>query len=327
MGLSGQKLYLDFKEYMDDKVSKQANFIIVTIPGLGMTHCAKKYLEEKSLEEVKYINSSDMILGSFNLLDLNFDKNPGALQIAEKYFKEANLNQKFGLIINTPKTLKLKAYSASYISSHIYSSYYFRTREKSELADFLLDIDEGVTDAETDRIYALSGGIVRLAKFLVFRKNDLGKEADEWSELEDLKPVLETIGGVIYECDAETLLKMGLVEKGKCKSEILKVYLDKRPMVCAVDIIVKPDLTLVEDGVAGERLTKQEGEAVKQAMGNEGVISKEKISDIKWGEGSYDQYSDQAIGKTMQRLNKKMKKYCFGAIRGMGYKIVKRHGT
>jgi hypothetical protein len=92
-----------------------------------------------------------------------------------------------------------------------------------------------------------------------------------------------------------------------------------------LEIEVGDDLVMMEDGQkTGETMTVLEKQIVEYAATHGGIIPKEKIAEFKWGEGSYDQYSDQAIGKTMQRLEKKLHKYQLSALIKVGYKLERK---
>jgi DNA-binding response OmpR family regulator len=85
------------------------------------------------------------------------------------------------------------------------------------------------------------------------------------------------------------------------------------------------DLSFEEDGVESQtKLTLAEKRILEELVKNEGQITREKIADFKWGEGSYDEFSDQAINKAVKRLNVKLTKYRLKAILGVGYKAVRR---
>jgi len=45
------------------------------------------------------------------------------------------------------------------------------------------------------------------------------------------------------------------------------------------------------------------------------------VSDIKWGIGKYDEFSDQAINKQMRRLSQKFSKFTIVTIPKVGFEI------
>ena len=86
-------------------------------------------------------------------------------------------------------------------------------------------------------------------------------------------------------------------------------------------IVINKDLTFIEEGEARETpLIKAERDILEHLL-SEGVVTREKVADFKWGDGSYDNFSDQAINKTIQRLNKKLIKHRITAIPKVGYKL------
>lgn len=164
-----------------------------------------------------------------------------------------------------------------------------------------------------------------MVKFLLTHKEILDDSISKILESADFKRVFLSTARVIARCNKETLLKLGIMEVEDFKGGILKAYFRNNPLRPQIDIKINPDLTFSEDsGVGGKRLLKSERLILEDMVKNEGVIAKEKVADFKWGEGSYDQYSDQAIAKTIMRLKSKLKKYTIIALPGFGYKIQAR---
>ncbi len=89
------------------------------------------------------------------------------------------------------------------------------------------------------------------------------------------------------------------------------------------DIKIDKFLDLYEIGEKTSTLGKFEAMLLEYLIDNGGVITKDKISEIKWGDGGFAGFSDDAIKKTMLRLGDKMKKYKLSAIHGYGYKLIK----
>lgn len=169
--------------------------------------------------------------------------------------------------------------------------------------------------AELARIYRLTGGVGKWVKWFLVHPE----------ESEDFKLVLEPTARLIGECSDEQLKKLGLWENGGWKGEILAKYFQENQRRKRWEIEITADLSVVEKGQAsGVRLTKLEAEILGQMAKNEGVVTKEGVSDLKWGEGKYDKFSDQAINKGMRRLDKKLKVYTVKTIPGYGFKLAER---
>src|SRR3989344_1336354 len=245
MGFYSQELYKDFERNLLKNVKLASNLIILTVPGLGASYFIRKFLEKNKNLKISYITKENDTTSNYNILDLNFDKVNNALQIADEYFQKAALSQKFALVVNTPYILEEETFKSSYLSSHLYSTYFLK--------------------------------------------------------------------------------EINLKDSQVFKSELLKRYFELHPSRSLLDIKVNVDLSYSENGeLSKARFIKVEKLIIEEALRSEGVVTKEKVADFKWGKGSYDEYSDQAIGKTVQRLNKKLLAYELLPIRNVGYKLVKK---
>ncbi len=316
-----QQLYRESEKYFLDQIQKRANFLIITVPGLGASYLVKKFLEKNKLPEVKYIDTAGEALERFNFLDLNFDKLEDAAAVVDEYFRIAKLDQKFAVVVNQPGWVTSKQFKNSLLSSHIYGTYYFRARSREDVAIFSREMDSELSDTQVSEIFALSGGIGRLVKYLALNKEVL-KNSEEITE--DARVLLRPIAESILETSPELLDKLGLHEHGKLKSVWLNKYLVDLRKDSGFTISIGEDFLLEECGnKTGVQLSLLERQITEYSTTHNGVITKEKIADFKWGEGSYDKYSDQAIGKSMQRLNKKLKQHQFEVIPKVGYKLIK----
>ena len=322
MGFYQHKHYLEFATALDSAIEKGANLLIVCVPGMSVTYFLKKFLERKKDSKIKYISASDERLEEFNVLDLNFDKNPDGLALAESYFKQATLRQKFALVINTPQLLDSQEFQNSYVASHITSIYQFHTLDLEMVKIFAEELHTKLPANSLQNVLTLTGGIGRLVKFIVINKDLLNLPLAELIQREDLKLALLPSANVISQCDQEILKRLGIKTGDSFTSQILAKYFETNPTTERISIRVNPDLTFYEQtNLSKNRLNKTEAQILKFMVENQGVVTKEKISEIKWGEGEYDKFSDQAIGKTMQRLGKKLVRYKLEVIPSVGYKL------
>ncbi len=309
---------------LENSYKKNSNLLIVTVPGIGTSHFIKKFIEGDTSGKFQHIKDDSSELKEFNILDLNFEKNHEAFQLATQYFKKAKLSQKFALVVNTPSILKTDSYLQSNLANHIYNTYYFKTLGKniikviSKLTGMNLSLDQEA------KIYSYSGGLSHLTKSLIINSDLLNKSVAELiDEPVIINPLLPTIR-VISQCNTEVLNKLEITQNSIFISEILKTYFSLHPINLPPQIVVNKDLSFTEDGIPSEhKLIKIEKQIIEMASKDDGVILKEKIADLKWGDGSYDDFSDQAIGKTMQRLGRKLKKHQLIILPKVGYKIVK----
>lgn len=299
------------------------NFLIVTFVGYSVSYYLKKILEDKKLN-IAYIYERNQNLTKYNILDLDFYSNPDALKIVEEYLKSANLNQKFAVVINTPQILDSEDFKKTYIGTHFYSIYKFKKPRFDTIKVYARDMKVKLDETESKTTYSLTGGIGRLGKYILTNKDLIKLSPNELIENENIvkliKPIVE-----VYSKNTKSLKEeFGVIEVGKYSSALIDAYLAKNPMGSNLEVEVSQDLFLIENGKTQSKLNGVEAKIVRFLILNNYLIEKEKIADIKWGEGSYDKYSDQAIVKTIRRLNKKFVNYKMKTISKVGYKLIEK---
>ncbi len=314
--------YLEFEFELAKNIKSQVNYLIVTVPGMGASYYVKLFLEKRSQKEVSYINTAGQKLSEYNILDLDFDKNERALEETIGYFKVASVVQKFAVLVNTPYLLESEEYRRSFVASHVYQTYYFRARTREEVAVIVKDIDKSLDKGQTERIYALSGGIPRLVKFLVYHKDLLEKKTAEIASEPDLTAVMVPTARVVEKCKEVDLIKLGVRSNNSWISELLGNYFAHMP-IARFDIGISQDLRLSEEGKETGNLSKFEAEVLKLMLDNSGFVTKEQVAEVKWGKDSYDEFSDQAVNKAMRRLDEKLTKYRIKAIPKHGFRMEK----
>lgn len=273
---------------------------------------------EKNKDKVSYIDSVGEKLASFNLLNLSLDRDPDLMAVAERYVKEATLENKFAVLVHDPSLIQEKEYRGSYLSNHVYENYYLGARSESDTELLVKEIDSHLTKNDAKEIYRLSGGIAQLAKYLAINWSNSPDFDDK-----EIDNILEPMVKIIHKVDLDELKKLGVVDEGgKLTSQILAEKIEIRPKI---DIRINFDLGFEEEGKANkERLTVTEKQILELMKQNGGMITKEEASDVKWGEGKYDDYSDQAINKTMRRLDEKLRIYTVQTVPKIGFVLKKR---
>lgn len=288
--------------------------VLLTIPGMGMSYFIKKYVE-KIGNRVSRIVGEGEELSDFNFLDLDFDKRgvEESLKLVDEYMKKANLKQKFAVVVNTPYILDSRKYKDSYLSSHVYDKWTMRTHDRSETHDFIEGLGVGLSNKDVDKLFEMSKGLSRLVKYLAVNR-------ERWGSLESDKELLRIMDKTL-EVFSKTgdiwLKKMGV--GGKLMENLLKKRVEEK----GVDIKIERDLSFFELGVKQfDRLTNMEAVLLKALVAsNDLLLTRDEIADLKWGNESYEDYSDQAIGKAMRRLEKKLNKHKLVAIPKVGYKL------
>lgn len=316
-----QQIYKDLEQKIVNCASIGTNIIILTTPDTGASHLSKLVVSNNP-KIVKYIDKDHEELSNYNLLNLNFYSDPNAISIANKYFKTAKQSQKFALLINNPSFIDTNQFHKSFVAGHIYDTSYLGVRTKDDTYLMISELNPSLTKDLKEKIYELSGGIARLIKFFSLNTEKLSWTLDNLMADKPLLIALRASVEIIQNVKKEELQKFGYVENNKIVSVVLDHYFKLNPIILKADISINKDLTFSENGVkSDQKLTKIESDVLNLLIHDE-VVKREQISDLKWGEGSYDKYSDQAINKTVERINKKIKFHKVVSVPKVGYKLI-----
>ncbi len=313
--------YIELEKELDKNIKLGVNFILSSFEGYSISYFLKKYMEKKP-KNVSYIDQAGIKLSKYNILDFDFCENPNALTIIEEYIKSAELDQKFAVVINDPSIFDKDDYKNSYIGVHHYSTYYFKKPLLEYVKTYTKDMKVEFSKEDINKIYELSGGIGRLVKFLIVNRGLIDLPVTEIVINKSVIDLIAPVVKVIQNSNELTLNMFGVKNDGKFTSKIIETYLVENKISIHPQIKILKDLTLNENGENKERLNKIEAMVLQSILDNDGLIEKAKVADLKWGEGSYDQYSDQAIAKTILRINRKLNNYKIVAIPKYGYKII-----
>jgi len=316
--------YKALEAELQRNLKQHVNFLIVTAPGYSLNYFLMKFMETNP-SKVAYITQEGQRLDNFSILNFDYIADSEALQKTKKYMKSVDYTQKFAVTINSTQMFESEEFKTSHVASHVYSTYFFGRPSYTYVERFIReDMGINLKKGDIERIYELSGGVARFVKYLALEEARYCKDAKELIKDESLLLMIEPIASILSKCSNGILTKLGVLENGNYTSKLLEAYFKENPPAKPYDIKVDKDLSFSENGEKRERLAKVEADILKFMLENDGVITKEKVADIKWGERSYDAYSDQAVGKTMRRLGKKMKTYEIKALSNYGYKILTR---
>lgn len=298
--------YRFFKDLIQSNLDKKSNFLIVTLPGFGTTFYLKHLLSV--FPQTKLISQPDCHLGQLNILDFDLYLKPENIIQIDKYFKNSTPIQNFGVVINAPYLLDQPIYSSAYFPKHVYQTHYFPVLDEAETIKVIKRVNPKVAQDQHHDIYLQSGGIGQLVKSF-----SLGSQS----------PMLEQLAKIIQQTNADILTKLAILDpQGQIISQVLKEKLSELKL--PINIAIAPDLSFSEDGqLSSNKLTKIESQIILEAITSRGFISKEKISDLKWGINIYESYSDQAISQAMKRINMKLQLYRFKSVSRTGYQILK----
>lgn len=313
--------YIELEKELDKNIKLSVNFIISSFEGYSISYFLKKYMEKKP-KNVSYIDQAGIKLSKYNILDFDFCENPDALTMIEEYVKSAELDQKFAVVINDPSIFDRDDYKNSYIGVHHYSVYYFKKPSLEYIKTYTKDMKVEFSREDMNKIYELSGGIGRLVKFLIVNRGLIDLPVTQIVNNKSIVDLITPVVKVIQNSNKSTLNIFGIKNDVGFTSSIIETYFIQNKISIRPQIKISKDLIINENGENKERLNKIEAMVLQSILDNDGLIEKAKVADLKWGEGSYDQYSDQAIAKTILRINRKLTYYKIVAIPKYGYKIV-----
>ena len=303
----------ELAKFVAELRQNEASGILVSVPGMGASYFCKKLVENDP--SIRYINIEGQDLATFNILDFDFDRDGDSGRKVDDYFKKALPDQKFLVILNRPDFVESGKIDECFFARRVYKQLWFKANDLEATRLMVLEFIDNPDEILINKIFELSGGLRRIIKYFAVNKELVDLDVQALVNREDLQRLLIPSVLVINKTSEESLSKLGL-KTNELMKELIKNVVE------IIDIKVNKDMRLIENGQDGETLTKIEKQILELALSeSENVITKEKIASQKWGEGSYDEYSDQAISKTIQRLNAKLQKHLFEPIPQVGYKL------
>lgn len=327
MDIKETEQFRHYEEFILENIRLKASSIIVSIPGFGVSYFTDNLIEKHPDMNIRRITSIDDELGNFNILDFDFDKNEYAIKDADSCFKLGKSQKQMAVVINTPHIIHTQEFKESFFASRIYKSYHFKVFEHQPAELFARFINPNLSDEQINRIYDLTGGIARLMKYFAINLEKMDEPIENLIVDETFIYLLSPTTAAISNCEDSVIRELGLKhEDGTYVSSIVREYFKIRPNENSEAIKINKDLTFAEEGEEGTSPLIKTEKDILQHLLSEGVITREKVADFKWGDGSYDNFSDQAINKTIQRLNKKLKKHKISAIPKVGYKLETKRG-
>lgn len=323
--LNETKIFKDFETFLLASYELKASSLVLTLPGLGTSFLSDQFAEKHREDlQTKRVTSVKEELSAFNIIDLDFEANDNALDEAEEIFKHAQHRKHLALIVETPHILKSGEFKKSLIAERVYKSYPFKVFDQQTTSVFLEFINPELSADQVKAIQKRTDGIARFAKYFAVNPQNLKKTNEKLYEDPIFNMLTVPIASTIQKTDPDVLLQMGIDKKDKFISSMLKAH---EEISVKTAISVHKDLTFSEDGEkSDEELIKVEKEILQQAL-KEGVVTREAIAEAKWGPESYDEYSDQAITKTVQRLNNKLRHHELEAIPKVSYKLIRKESA
>jgi hypothetical protein len=291
MDLSHQQIFRDLKKQIDNARSHQSHILIYSFTGSGSSYLFK-FLAQHD-RELTYINDVNQDLGNFSLLDLSLKD---SITLLEK----VNINQKCALLVNNG--LDFHSPLLEKYKTHFYLSCPIVCRSESDTALFVKEINSKLSDQNIQKIYKISQGIGKIIKYLAVNHDSIDSPDD--TLLSITNEVVSSLKGYYPEEIKSLGITLPIIGQG----------------ITPFPLTINFDLSFSEDNqLSSEILTPTEAKILQKIIDNDGKISKEEVSDIKWGENKYDEFSDQAINKTLRRLDSKLKKFSIKTIPKVGF--------
>lgn len=312
MSVYNQSEYKEFESYINNLIESVSNGLILTLPGMGLSYFLKSYLKKTSKKIDYYSSVPDKLSSEINVIE-NDSTNISFLDDLDSLLKR-QLDVKVILCLNQPQMTETEKYKNSYFSHHTYSAHYLKLVRYESCFDICREVNPKLKETEIKKIYGLSGGFRKLIKFLCLNADRFtGISKADVVKSDELKTILQPTVNSVSKCSTEMITKLGIDKDN--------LIFDLKPNL-EVDIEIKDDLSFWEHGKKNtNKLTVFEKEVLEYLLNNDLFISKEGVSDIKWGEGKYDNYSDQAINKAMRRLNKKLMFHKIETIIKTGFRL------
>lgn len=317
--------HIQYKVFESDvlkAIKGNYNILINCILAADAEFFIKKFLDKHKKDKIGYITHNTEDTKSFNFLNLDLNRTESLGHI-DSYISKSGVKERFAVVVNNVGILNTESFAKSVLSKRYYTSIYIKNMDFDRAKILASDSSIKLNDSIIREILVKTGGIAILTKYFVLNSDNLGLGYDELIKDNVFKNMLWFICEQIAACSQNHLEEFGIKANGKFTGEIIQEYFERNKFVANFDLSINKDGYFNEFGTLNENLfLKVERNLVLKSIENKGMVTKEEISDIKWGKDSYDEYSDQAIKKTIQRINKKLSKHIFIAIPTIGYKLV-----
>lgn len=301
------------KTILNQAKSRNYNLMLVSIPGTGLSHYLKQYQQENSVDMIYITDLNTATLSSFNIIDISFLTNPSIFEDIDKLWLSAKVDQKFAIVIDDPGWLRSEQSKKCQFLDRIYSTSFFPVHQESDIRQIAQEKNPEITFQQLTEVITNSAGLARLIKYISLKESFAPLW---WLEDKQLHRLIHPTLISISHCNDEELSELG-IKNSQLITDLLQKVLPHN-----FDIKITPALSILEnDQDFHKKVSAIEKTLLEEMKKNEGMISKEKIAEIKWGENSYDSFSDQAIKKTMIRLSVKLRKYRIKSITKFGYQL------
>lgn len=314
--------YKEFDAQILKAIKGNYNILIFCLLSADAEFFIKKFIDKHKKDKLKFVTHAGEVLTKFNFLNMDFNSPNEAINQSDSYLLHSNLDQKFAVVVNNLGVINSEIFRKSVLSKRYYTSLSIKSMDFERAKILANDCSVKIDDKTISKILGRTGGIAILTKYFVLHIDKLNLSYDELLEDAVFKNMLWFICEHIAVCSHSHLEEFGIKKNGEFTGSIIREYFKRNQFVLSFDISIGENGNFYEFGSENQNaFLKIERNIILKANENKGMITKEEISDIKWGKDSYDEYSDQAIKKTVQRINKKMEKHIFVAMPTIGYRL------
>lgn len=310
-------------KFLDEAFDRNLYSAIYTIPGLGGGYVGQLYANEK---KYNYINNPSYEIKDRNIVNLDL-LNRDNIKLYNEILAQAQNqvpNKVCSFVINN-SSLFNKDNQAEF-QRHIYQTFWMRAKTPEETESYIKELKSSLPPTQLQKVYELSGGIPRLVKFLCASPELINKNIEQICSNDTLKSLIQTTIETIKATNHQILTSMHLKYNNDWKSSIIGFFM-KAEKPNKVNIMIKPDLSFMEDNEASKAKLTVTEKAIMELFIEKNTVSRDEISMVKWGKNEDEKFSYWAINKTITRLNSKLEKYIIKPLYKSGYTLSPRKDT
>ena len=295
-----------------ETINKKSHCLILSFSGNGCGYFLENLLIKNKVN-FAFINldSPSSNLNTINIVTIYPNQLIENINKIDTLFSSASADQKFIIVSEYPSLLTNQSYSKSKFSKHIYKHFYLPTLDPTETKQMIASLNPNLI-SQAAKIYTLTGGISRLVKQYCIDSQSITNQ------------ILDSIYTSINHSPSQTLQLLKLTKHGSTfSSSLLDQYIKDRTQETA-NIQINPDLTIQEDHQPNQNtFTKSEIDILSTLLNNQ-IVDRDNIALVKWGNLADEKYSDEAINKSISRLNSKLNFHLIQSIPKLGYKLTKK---
>jgi len=303
--MNKQLIFSQVKNQIISAMTHHSHILVYTFNGSGCSYILESIAANN--HELSYINKpTSKLTDQYHLVDLD---------LASTLELYSNLGSRQKCLFVIQNGTDFNSSRVEILKAHSYVQLPIGCRPHNDISILAREVDPKLTNNDCQRIFSESHGIARLAKHMAI---NLSENQNILTNIDlTVRDIISSIQGYT---DGQ-LQKLGLIE-------FFNSQISKTPSLSFhpnIDIKINFNLTFTEAGkLSPNQLSPIEAKIIQRFLISNLQLSKEDISEVKYGVNQYDQFSDQAINKTMRRLDSKLTIYQIRTIPKTGYVLCQR---